>query len=92
MAYYKFVIKVVMVKGFSDDEVKTDTKLKDSKKERKGIASFLKGKKFTYTLPGKKQINIFGTIVLSLNIILVLLVILYLNNQEFHEFIFNVGR
>ncbi|WP_288261951.1 hypothetical protein [uncultured Prochlorococcus sp.] len=81
-----------MVKGFSDDEVKTDTQIKDSKKERKGLASFLKGKKFTYTLPGKKQINIFGTIVLGLNIILVLLVILYLNNQDFHEFVFNVGR
>ena len=61
-------------------------------KEKKGLASFLKGKKFTYTLPGKKQINIFGSIVIGLNIILVLLVILYLKNQEFHDFVFNVGR
>ena len=81
-----------MVKGFSESEVKNDESIKDLKKEKKGIASFLKGKKFTYTLPGKKQINIFGSIVLFLNIVLVLLVILYLNNQEFHNFIFNVGR
>ena len=81
-----------MVKGFSESEVKNDQSIKDLKKEKKGIASFLKGKKFTYTLPGKKQINIFGSIVLVLNIVLVLLVILYLNNQEFHNFIFNVGR
>ena len=81
-----------MVKGFSEIEVKNDETLKNLKKEKKGLASFLKGKKFTYTLPGKKQINIFGSIVLGLNIVLVLLVILYLNNQEFHNFIFNVGR
>ena len=81
-----------MVKGFSDDKVKIDDEIKDSKKEKKGLAGFLKGKKFTYTLPGKKQINIFGSIVLGLNIILILLVVLYLNNQVFHDFVFNVGR
>ena len=81
-----------MVKGFSESKVKNDEPFKDVKEGKKGLASFLKGKKFTYTLPGKKQINIFGSIVLGLNIILVLLVILYLNNQEFHDFIFNVGR
>jgi len=81
-----------MVKGFSDNEVKNDTQIKDSQEERKGFFSFLKDKKFTYTLPGKKQINIFGSIVLGLNMILIVLVILYLNNQEFHDFIFNVGR
>ena len=81
-----------MVKGFSDNEVKNDKPFKVLKKEKKGLTSFLKGKKFTYTLPGKKQINIFGLIVLGLNIILVLLVILYLNNQKVHDFIFNVGR
>ena len=80
-----------MVKGFSDDEVKNNTQ-NTQIKEKKGLAGFLKGKKFTYTLPGKKQINIFGSIVIGLNIILVLLVILYLNNQEFHDFVFNVGR
>ena len=89
-----------MVKGFSDNEVKNKTqntqikeeKEKKEKKEKKGLAGFLKGKKFTYTLPGKKQINIFGSIVIGLNMILVLLVILYLKNQEFHDFVFNVGR
>lgn len=80
-----------MVKGFSDNEVKNNAQNSEIK-EKKGLASFLKGKKFTYTLPGKKQINIFGSIVIGLNIILVLLVILYLKNQEFHDFIFNVGR
>ena len=81
-----------MVKGFSEGEVKNNQPIKDWKKEKKGLASFLKGKKFTYTLPGKKQINIFGSVVLGLNLGLVFLVILYLNNQEFHDFIFNVGR
>ena len=81
-----------MVKGFSENEIKNNVEVKDSKKEKKGIASFIKGKKFTYTLPGKKQINIFGSIVLGLNVILILLVFLYLNNQEFHDFVFNVGR
>ena len=81
-----------MVKGFSDSEIKNDAQIKDSIKEKKGLAAFLKGKKFTYTLPGKKQINIFGSIVIGLNIILILLVILYLNNQKFHDFVFNVGR
>ena len=84
-----------MVKGFSDNEVKNntqDTQIKQTKQEKKGLAGFLKGKKFTYTLPGKKQINIFGSIVLGLNLILILLVILYLKNQDFHDFVFNVGR
>jgi len=81
-----------MVKGFSNNKVKNDVEIKESKNEKKGLAGFLKGKKFTYTLPGKKQINIFGSIVIGLNIILVLLVILYLKNQEFHDFVFNVGR
>ena len=81
-----------MVKGFSDNEVKNNTQIKETKKEKKGLAGFLKGKKFTYTLPGKKQINIFGSIVLGLNLILILLVILYLKNQQFHDFVFNVGR
>ena len=88
-----------MVKGFSDNEVKNNTQntkiketKKETKKEKKGLAGFLKGKKFTYTLPGKKQINIFGSIVLGLNMILILLVFLYLKNQEFHDFVFNVGR
>ena len=81
-----------MVKGFSESEVKNDKPIKDLEKEKKGLASFLKGKNLTYTLPGKKQINIVGSIVLTLNLVLGLLVILYLNNQEFHDFIFNLGR
>ena len=81
-----------MVKGFSDKEVKNNTQIKEPNKDKKGLAGFLKGKKFTYTLPGKKQINIFGSIVLFLNLIFILLVILYLKNQEFHDFVFNVGR
>jgi len=83
-----------MVKGFSDNEVKNNAQNTQNTqiKEKKGLAGFLKGKKFTYTLPGKKQINIFGSIVIGLNMILVLLVILYLKNQEFHDFVFNVGR
>ena len=80
-----------MVKGFSDNEVKSNTQ-NTQIKEKKGLAGFLKGKKFTYTLPGKKQINIFGSIVIGLNIILLLLVVLYLKNQEFQDFVFNVGR
>ena len=81
-----------MVKGFSENQVKNEVQIKGSEKEKKGLASFLKGRKFTYTLPGKKQINIFGSIVLGLNLILIILVIFYLNNQEFHDFVFNVGR
>ena len=80
-----------MGKGFSDNEVKNSSQ-NTQIKEKKGLAGFLKGKKFTYTLPGKKQINIFGSIVIGLNMILVLLVILYLKNQAFHDFVFNVGR
>jgi len=91
LEYYKSVIKFVMVKGFSDNEVKNNNQ-NTQIKEKKGLAGFLKGKKFTYTLPGKKQINIFGSIVLGLNLILILLVILYLKNQEFHDFVFNLGR
>ena len=81
-----------MVKGFSDGEVKNDEPIKDLKTEKRGLASILNGKKITYTLPGKKQINIIGSIVLGLNIGLILVVILYLNNQEFHDFVFNIGR
>ena len=81
-----------MVKGFSDGEVKNDEPNKGPKEEKRGLASILKGKKITYTLPGKKQINIIGSIVLGLNLGLILLVILYLNNQQFRDFVFNIGR
>ena len=81
-----------MVKGFSDGEVKNDEPNKGLEKEKRGLASILKGKKITYTLPGKKQINIIGSIVIGLNIGLILLVILYIYNQEFRDFLFNIGR
>ena len=82
-----------MGKGFSESTFKKDEPTKEFKDEKKrGLAAFLKGKKFTYTLPGKKQINIFGSIVLSLNLVLGILVILYLKNKQFHDFIFNLGR
>ena len=81
-----------MVKGFSQSKVKNDESSKELIKEKRGLAAFFKGKKLTYTLPGKKQINIFGSIVLVLNILLGLMVILYFNNKQFHDFIFNVGR
>ena len=82
-----------MDKGFSERQFEKDKQVtQDMEKEKKGLLSFLKEKKLTYTLPGKKQINIFGSVVLGLNMVLILLVILYLNNEEFHNFIFNVGR
>ena len=81
-----------MVKGFSDGEFKNDEPKKDLKNEKRGITSILKEKKITYTLPGKKQQNIIGSIVIGLNIGLILLVILYLNNEEFRDFLFNIGR
>ena len=81
-----------MVKGFSEGEVENDSPNKDLKKEKRGLASMLKEKKVTYTLPGKKQINIIGSIVLGLNLGLILLVILYLNNHAFRDFVFNIGR
>ena len=46
-----------MVKGFSESEFKKEKPIKDLEKEKKGLASFLKGKKFTYTLPGKKPVS-----------------------------------
>ena len=81
-----------MVKGFSENEVNNDDQTKDSKNEKKGLASILKDKKITYTLPSKKQQNILASIVLGLNGILLLIVILYLNNQKFHDFVLNIGR
>ena len=81
-----------MDKGFSENALANNKPIQNLKKNKKGLASFLKGKTFTYTLPGKKQINIFGSIVLGLNIFLLFLVILYLNNDQFHDFVFNVGR
>ena len=81
-----------MNKGFSKNTNQVDENLKEEKKPKKGLAKVLAEKKFTYTLPGKRQINIFATIVLGLNFILIIGVVLFFNNQAFHDFIFNVGR
>ena len=80
-----------MEKGFSENSNKEDIKSED-KNSKKGLAKILAEKKFTYTLPGKKQINIFAIVVLGLNLIFVLGILLFLKNQQFHDFIFNVGR
>ena len=80
-----------MVKGFSENSKREDIK-SEEENSKKGLAKILAEKKFTYTLPGKKQINIFATVVLSLNLIFVLGIFLFFKNQQFHDFIFNVGR
>ena len=81
-----------MSKGFSENLKKNDDNDEKVKNPKKGLAKILAEKKFTYTLPGKRQINIFATIVLSLNFILLLGIILFLNNQSFHDFVYNFGR
>ena len=79
-------------KGFSEQSSEVNKKIEDDSKPKKGLAKILAEKKFTYTLPGKRQINIFATIVLGLNITFIVGIILFLKNDKFHEFIFNVGR
>ena len=79
-----------MNKGFSDNS--NNDKAEEIKNPKTGLAKILAEKKFTYTLPGKRQINIFATIVLGLNFILLIGIILFLNNESFHDFIFNFGR
>tara|TARA_Y100001933_G_scaffold232502_1_gene251164 strand:- start:398 stop:643 length:246 start_codon:yes stop_codon:yes gene_type:complete len=81
-----------MSKGFSENLKDGDDEAEKVKNPKKGLAKILAEKKFTYTLPGKRQINIFATIVLSLNFILLLGIILFLNNQSFHDFVYNFGR
>ena len=81
-----------MNKGFSDNSNLDRDKIDKIEKPKTGLAKILAEKKFTYTLPGKRQINIFATIVLGLNFILLVGIILFLNNQSFHNFIFNIGR
>ena len=81
-----------MNKGFSDNSNLDNDKVEEVKNPKTGLAKILAEKKFTYTLPGKKQINIFAIIVLSLNFLLLIGIILFLNNESFHDFIFNVGR
>ena len=81
-----------MNKGFSDNSNLDNDKDEEIKNPKTGLAKILAEKKFTYTLPGKRQINIFATIVLVLNFILLVGIILFLNNESFHDFIFNFGR
>ena len=82
-----------MKKGFSEEsKIDNNSKVEDVVNPKKGLAKILAEKKFTYTLPGKRQINIFATIVLGLNFILLVGIILFLNNESFHDFIFNFGR
>ena len=81
-----------MSKGFSDNSNLDNDKAEEIKNPKTGLAKILAEKKFTYTLPGKRQINIFATIVLTLNFILLIGIILFFNNDYFHDFIFNVGR
>ena len=40
MEYHKFESLVLMVKGFSDNEVKNYAEIKESKKEKKRLSSF----------------------------------------------------
>ena len=79
-------------KGFSDKSNGVDNKVENVKEPKKGLAKILAEKKFTYTLPGKRQINIFAFVVLGLNLFFVVGIILFFNNDTFHDFIFNVGR
>ena len=81
-----------MNKGFSNNQDIVGDESKGEDKPKKGLSKILAEKKFTYTLPGKRQINIFATIVLGLNFILLVGIVLFLNNDSFHDFIFNFGR
>tara|TARA_Y100001970_G_scaffold151974_2_gene186116 strand:- start:2405 stop:2650 length:246 start_codon:yes stop_codon:yes gene_type:complete len=81
-----------MNKGFSDNQNNVGSELKNEDNPKKGLSKILAEKKFTYTLPGKRQINIFATVVLSLNFLMIIGVILFFNNESFHDFIFNVGK
>ena len=81
-----------MNKGFSDNSNLDNDKTEEIKNPKTGLAKILAEKKFTYTLPGKRQINIFATRALGLNHILLVGIILFLNNESFHDFIFNFGR
>ena len=45
-----------------------------------------------YSLPGKRQRVILGSLVVGLNILLVVAVIAYFYIPSFQEFIYNVGR
>ena len=81
-----------MNKGFSNNQDTLESELENQDEPKKGLSKILAEKKFTYTLPGKRQINIFAIIVLSLNSLMIMGVILFFKNDSFHNFIFNVGK
>tara|TARA_B100000945_G_scaffold159759_1_gene128307 strand:+ start:309 stop:554 length:246 start_codon:yes stop_codon:yes gene_type:complete len=81
-----------MNKGFSNNQDTLESELENQDEPKKGLSKILAEKKFTYTLPGKRQINIFAIIVLSLNSLMILGVILFFKNDSFHDFIFNIGK
>ena len=81
-----------MNKGFSNNQDTLGSQLENQDEPKKGLSKILAEKKFTYTLPGKRQINIFAIIVLSLNSLMILGVILFFKNDSFHDFIFNIGK
>ena len=81
-----------MNKGFSNNSNLDNDKAEEIKNPKTGLAKILAEKKFTYTLPGKRQINIFAIIVLSLNLSLLVGIALFFNNESFHDFVFNVGK
>ena len=81
-----------MEKGFSNSKENVEKKTDETGQSKTGLAAILENKKFTYTLPGKRQINIFATVVLTLNFLFLLGIVLYIKNQSFHDFIFNFGR
>ncbi len=45
-----------------------------------------------YKVPGKRQRVIIGSIVISLNVLLVISVLVYFYNPSFQEFVYNFGR
>ena len=79
-------------KGFFDKSNEVNDNVEEESNPKKGLAKILAEKKFTYTLPGKRQINIFAFVVLGLNLSFVVGILLFFNNDAFHDFIFNVGR
>ena len=79
-----------MVKGFSDSEVKNDAEIKNQKR-KKGLAAFLKGKNLLtlYLVKTNKYFWINST---RLKFDFDFASHPLFKNQEFHDFVFNVGR
>tara|TARA_Y100001970_G_scaffold194222_1_gene236128 strand:+ start:3448 stop:3705 length:258 start_codon:yes stop_codon:yes gene_type:complete len=85
-----------MPEGFSEENVTEGSKedLENKEKGSKSSWNLLSKlpKTITYTLPGRKQRLFLGTFVILLNMILLLAIYLYFNNETFHNFIFQIGR